>query len=90
MKKWTLKEVEGKTCHELDVNFPEIHEQLEVNLCDMCLKFYHINRLIWITAEDFIPRKGEEIETMTYYKYDALCETCYPKILKSGKWTQKS
>jgi hypothetical protein len=52
------------------------------NTCDRCGEAEDSNDLIWITAEDFEPRDGEELPDNAYTKYDALCEDCYNGMLK--------
>lgn len=52
-----------------------------MNTCDKCKKEEPSEELIWITADDFKPYKGEILPKDAYKKYDALCQQCYWKIL---------
>jgi hypothetical protein len=52
-----------------------------LNVCDKCGKKEKSEDLIWITAEDFRPRKNEIVPKWVYKKYDALCEECYLDII---------
>lgn len=53
----------------------------DLNTCDKCCCEENSLDLIWITAEDFNPKKREVLLPETYKKYDALCEECYLKVL---------
>jgi len=50
---------------------------MDINNCDKCKQTEHTQDLVWITAEDFEPRKGEVVPKELYKKFDALCEPCY-------------
>lgn len=51
------------------------------NTCDKCGYEDSTYTLIWITADDFTPRKNEKLKVKTYKKYDALCLSCYKSEL---------
>ena len=59
----------------------ECCEKLELNTCDKCKTRVNTHDLVWITAEDFEPKKGEKLPKEIYKKYDALCESCYQEEL---------
>lgn len=48
-----------------------------MNTCDKCGTEMDTLDLIWITAEDFVPREGEYVTVEMLQKYNALCEPCY-------------
>lgn len=52
------------------------------NSCDKCKEEVESTDLIWLTADDFRPRKGEKVPEWAFKKYDALCERCYHEILE--------
>jgi hypothetical protein len=52
-----------------------------INECDKCLLIDHSEELIWITSDDFEPRRNEHVPEKAYETYDALCEDCYLSIL---------
>jgi hypothetical protein len=54
----------------------------ELNTCDKCGLVDSTYDLIWITSEDFEPKKGEKVPESAYRKYDALCKKCYGGIVK--------
>ena len=56
---------------------------MTTNTCDSCKKVEKSEELIWITADDFEPKKGEYITVEMYQKYDALCESCYYKLVEN-------
>lgn len=63
------------------------------NTCDKCNKREASDLLVWISAEDFEPKEGEDVPEDLYSKYDALCEDCYykcikPKIIDYTVWGQ--
>lgn len=49
----------------------------ETNNCDKCNEETSTYELIWITSEDFEPRKGEVVPKALYDCFDALCDSCY-------------
>lgn len=51
------------------------------NTCDKCNMLFDSEELVWITAEDFTPKEGEEVPKEAFQMYDALCEDCYLSIL---------
>lgn len=53
-----------------------------LNTCDKCGREMDTHDLVWITTEDFTPRKGEVLPEYAYSIYDALCEPCYLRICK--------
>jgi len=53
-----------------------------MNTCDKCKITKESEDLVWITAEDFVPKKGEYLSEKLYSRYDALCEFCYINALK--------
>jgi len=55
---------------------------MDLNKCDKCDLEEDTNKLIWITSEDFEPRKNERIPKTLYDKFDALCEYCYNQEIK--------
>jgi hypothetical protein len=57
-------------------------EEKELNTCDRCGSVESTYDLIWITSEDFTPKKGEIVPKWAFKKYDALCPTCYMEIIK--------
>jgi|2_EtaG_2_1085320.scaffolds.fasta_scaffold12479_9 hypothetical protein len=61
---------------------------MKTNTCDKCNIKEDTTKLIWITAEDFKPLRGEVLPEKTYSQYDALCEGCYLQIVKN-KITKK-
>lgn len=54
----------------------------DTNSCDKCGKIEYSDHLIWLTAEDFMPLKGEIVPPEAYNNYDALCEPCYLKEIE--------
>ena len=61
----------------------------DYSTCDKCGAVLEIGELVWITADDFEPRKGEKVKLTAFKRYDALCEPCYLSELKMGKTTRK-
>lgn len=56
-----------------------------MNTCDKCGIEEVSEELVWITADDFTPKKGEVVKPSAYKKYDALCERCYMTELEVNK-----
>lgn len=54
-----------------------LHNMNETNTCDKCGEEMDSRDLVWITADDFVPKEGEVLPEEAYKKYDALCEPCY-------------
>ena len=85
-------EITGSTIAEVkdaynwtDDEVAEFLEDKELNTCDKCDTIDSTYDLIWLTAEDFEPKKGETVPKELYKKYDALCEDCYQKSIKKKK-----
>ena len=85
------KDVFWKTPKEVLKNIKENDDELfewlqdhELNTCDKCDMIESTYDLIWITAEDFEPKKKEVVPEWAYKKYDALCIECYKEILKEN------
>jgi len=60
--------------------YERIREELqnrELNTCDKCGYIGSTYDLIWITSDDFEPKKNERVPKELYEKYDALCKDCY-------------
>ena len=51
------------------------------NTCDNCNELFNTSDLIWITSEDFTPRRGEKLPKEAFKRYDALCNECYLNLL---------
>jgi hypothetical protein len=54
------------------------------NTCDVCGDVHDSEALIWIDAEDFTPRPGEEIDPAKSDGVTAACESCYPGLLAAA------
>lgn len=55
------------------------------NTCDKCQGLFDSEELVWITADDFTPKRGEKVPKSAFKMYDALCEPCYFSILVKSK-----
>jgi len=85
----SLSEVTGSTFNEVkkmynwtDEEVAEFLDDHELNTCDKCNIISSTYDLVWLTAEDFEPKKGEKVPKELYKKYDALCEDCYQESIK--------
>lgn len=54
-----------------------------MNTCDKCKKKEVSGELIWLTADDFKPKKGEYVPSYIYKKYEALCKPCYFEVIEN-------
>lgn len=52
-----------------------------MNNCDNCNTREQSQDLIWLTAEDFEPIKGEVVPAWAYKQFDALCLGCYEDLI---------
>ena len=58
--------------------------------CDRCYEEYDTEDLIWVTADDFEPKKEDGLTSRILKKmlkvpYDALCENCYCEFIQVHK-----
>lgn len=51
-----------------------------MSTCDHCGAEVVSEALVWVSSEDFEPKKGEMVPS-DVYDYDALCEACYLGML---------
>lgn len=57
---------------------------MQTNTCDKCKIVENSEDLIWLTAEDFEPKRGKILKPEAN-KYDAVCESCYQSLLMTRK-----
>ena len=87
VKNWKRKQflLTEMSDYEEDV-YDFIHDKYDMNTCDKCDEIHDTERLVWITAEDFIPTDNEILPADFYERgYDALCEECYIEEIKKEK-----
>ncbi len=53
-----------------------------MNECDNCNKALSTESLVWLTADDFTPLKGEVVPSWAYRCYDTLCDDCYTQLIR--------
>ena len=80
----TLGEVSNGLSEAEDVELMDFLLNHDLNTCDRCNVIDNTEELVWITAEDFEPKEGEEVPVMAYRQYDALCETCYREVIMAN------